>query len=266
MHQFLPRTIIIIVMISFSFFSLNAQNQPGDDERSPDEIRSLSVCFAFFPDTPEWFFRNSEGEFEDLKSSTSGFQVTNQIPNRSEITFYRDVIDDEGNRSKQPATSVNLPDGEGPARLLYYLDERGKPSRMVFGDSAETHPEFSVRVLNLLDEPIVVLLGQLEGGSAERKMVPPKSGEVLSPVKVANELFQFLYYRQGESGKPVKSSATNMIYRGPGQRYTAVVGYKPLYRYTEGREEDFLNRSITSMTTGKIIFFDMSTPEAVVAQ
>ena len=260
MQRHLPITMLIISMISTSCLSLSAQNEREETERA------LSVCFAFFPRAPEWFFRNSGGDLEKLKSNTSGFHATNRVPNSSEITLYREVVDNEGNRSKQPVTTVDLPDGDAPARLLYYLDENGKPTPMVFGDSAETHPEFGVRVLNLLNEPIGVLLGQLKDGSVERKPVRAKSGEVFRPVEGANELFQFKYFRQGENGELIPSSATNIIYRGPGQRYTVVVGYKPLYRYTEGADEEMADRSVAGISTDKIIFLDQTTPAAAQAR
>jgi len=244
-------------ILFFGFLAaLTAAMSPAQAQQQPEE-RALFVCFAYYPETPKWYFRNLRGDFEELKASTSGFYSRNMVPVSDQIRFYKDGVDDFGNEIKVEAGSVTLPEGFSPVRLLFYITSDGKIRSKIMNDTPELHPKMGVRVVNLHDEPVGVMFAE-----DQRGIVQAGADQVFQPVDTTGEPFFFKYFKKTDTGKPFESSSIRLRFSIPEQRYTIFLVYRPQYGFTELPEdsEEVPERVLAGLKGDRLIVVDRAPP------
>lgn len=167
------------------------------------------------------YFQNSQGDYAPLKIATSGRGKINLIQRKPTLTLYRSEVVD-GEKIMKPALTLNLPAGASRALLFFYLDSDDKVQYRILRDSPEMHQGGQLRVLNLTEQDVVVLIQ-----NEQMKLVPGQ--EETKDVHNGDKKFSFAFAML--EPKPFKSPVKTLPMRTVNHRLLIVFTYlkKPVY-------------------------------------
>ena len=210
---------------------VTAQPESASDTEPP---RRISACYLFAQKAPELFYLDAEGEYKAIRIGTHRFGRSVDFPaDQQTFTLYRrfeipSETDDEPTEIFREFKSYELPEDGQHLRLLFYFDADGQTRDLILTDPEAARENFTVRVLNILAEPIAVQVGEAQGP------IPPKKSRLFTPVSETEQRFPFTFVRRNESSSGYTTSNTDQLsFIRDNQRLMIVVGYRPQFAYEE---------------------------------
>jgi len=111
-----------------------------------------------------------------------------------------------------------LPTGLRRAILFFYWDGQQKLRQKLVPDSSEIHPGGNARLINLMEQPVVCLVGE------HRVNLAGNAEAIRGNLQDERNRFRFAFAML--EPKPYRSPVTTLLMRFSGQRFTAVFSYQ----------------------------------------
>jgi len=205
---------------------LSAQFATAQDAETP--VRKLAVCFLNASNTPEIYFKDAAGDYQQLRIDTVRFQSWNTIPANDKLTLHKRVPDPEAESSGEPkfryeaVQTWSLPEGTDDIRRLLYYQSNGEVGQITFPAGADSHGPMQAKIFNLLDSDVIVRLG------GQRQKISSRSDVVLTATSSMDERFIYQFAYQPKDAPSYASPPTKLRFVTPTQRMTIVIGYLPV--------------------------------------
>ena len=179
---------------------------------------------------PVYYFQDTPETYQKLNIGLTRRSQVNLVPKSSTLQLFTKDPDQADEAFYKKGPQISLGNDSNRFLILFYPKPNGSIDHLSFNDSIQDFPGGTIRVINLVEKPIIAVFGNedfpIPGGNENfrlRSGADKKLDVNVSP----NERFAFRILYRDDNGNPVAASAKTLRLRSDNQRLFVVVTYRP---------------------------------------
>ncbi len=152
--RFLPSILFPLLLLPMAAQEAVEEN----DERTID----VAISYLGTERTPPMFYRQVDGEFEEIRVSQMRRGPTTEIPLQNDrLALFREVETTDGDKTvKERILLTEVPEEIEGLYVVFYRDSDGNIQRTMIPRNGNGQAPQTARLINLMDKPVFVQLGE----------------------------------------------------------------------------------------------------------
>ncbi len=214
-------------------------SNPALAQTDPEEVPTVKLSAAFLSSVrlPEFFVRAPDDEFVSFRIGSNRFGPAKDVVIQNDtITLYREgnVDPETGEKPMVPVIREPVPEDTSSAYLVFYFNFENQMLRRIFTEPDEGPQPLTMRLINLMENRIVVMIKNDRMGEGQFLLKPGDERNVDLPFQ-PGESFWYRYVMELPDAPPRDSRWKSMSLL-QGQRM--IVFYTNLRMVTEEFDEE----------------------------